>query len=404
MRQKNEGSKFMLFLMIWAICILIALMFVVGVLSAFIEIDVNAVFSALSSPWGTMAYQLAVFMLPLALWFAIKREPIKPNFPFAKLGRKNIILIVALSFFLQPIMMLISGISGLFFNNDVAELMYVFQRHPFWLQLIAIAVTPAICEELIFRGYIQSQYRDSTIRKSALINGLFFAMMHLNLQQFAYTFVLGVVFAYMVHYTRSLWAAILPHFIVNGTQVTLGRLVFATAPAYADPQAEELLDALPFSPEVQGVIMLGVIAAVFSPVVIILFMEFVKHNKWRMAIDKAKAAPSQPQVQEYGHQAQANINPMPDWATPRQDTPAAPEWVSPHQGAQAAHEWASHHQDAQAASEWASPHQDAQAPTEWAPPAPPAHWPDSNPSRVDPYAIGVVVIFVVYMLLIFLGS
>jgi len=291
MRKGNEGSKFMLFLMAWAIFFVFVIMFVLGILAAFLDFDLGA---TLTTPWATMVYQLAIFVLPLFVWMAIRGERFKPNFPTTKLGGKNILILVVLSFLLQPMMMMISGISGLFFNNDVAELMYTFQRHPFWLQLLAIAVTPAICEELVFRGYIQSKYSNHTIKKAALINGLFFAMMHLNLQQFAYTFVLGVIFAYMVHYTRSIWAAILPHFIVNGTQVALGRLVFASPAAYIDPYAEELFAYLAVSPEVMGIIMFGVITLILSPVIIILFREFFKHNRMRLAGESTQAYDATP--------------------------------------------------------------------------------------------------------------
>jgi len=400
MRRGNDGSKFMLFLMIWAILFLIGFMFVAVVVSVVADFDIDTVVSAITSPWGTIAYQLAVFILPLAIWMGIRREPARLSFPAAKLDGKNIVILVALSFLLQPIMMLISGISGLFFNNDVAELMYAFQRHPFWLQLLAIAVTPAICEELVFRGYIQSKYRDQTIKKAALINGLFFAIMHLNLQQFAYTFVLGVIFAYMVHYTRSIWAGILPHFIVNGTQVTLGRIVFAVAPEYTGtPQySGELIDALygalPISPEVQGIIFLGVITLILSPVVFVLFREFIRHNKWQVEGDGGQLAGS-PQAGGYGYDHEANINPMPDWANPQQEG-AADDWVEPQQNAPATPEWPGQHQDTPATPGWPNPYNNPQA-------TPPPHSPYDQPSRVDPFAIVVVVIFVLFVVLTLFG-
>jgi len=355
MRRGNDGSKFMLFLLVWAIVLIVFLMVALGVLSAIFDFEIDAVFAMLSSPWGIIAYQLVAFMLPLAVWMAIKGEPIKPNFPSAELDSKNIIILIALSFLFQPFMMMISGISGLFFTNDVAELMYAFQPHPFWLQLIAIAVTPAICEELVFRGYIQSKYSGHTIKKAALINGLFFAIMHLNLQQFAYTFVLGVIFAYLVAYTRSIWAAIIPHFLINGTQVALGRLLFAVQPAYADPQAEEILAAIPISPEVQAIILFGVISLIISPVVIILFMELYKHNKLRFAGESSRLATGVPPVDEF--------NAMPEWARLHSETPLRNETPEPE--------------------------------------SEPSYTPPANSSLIDPFAIGVIVIFVVFIALMF---
>jgi len=281
MRKDNAGSKFMLVMLVWNIIFILSLIVSLEVLQEISGFDSGVL---LSSPWFQIFYQLTVFMLPLAIWTLIRREPLKPSLPAQKLGSKNIIIIVALGFLLQPMMMMISGISALFFNNDVAAIMYTFQQQPFLLTLITVAVTPAVCEELVFRGYIQSKYRECTIRKAALINGLFFAIMHLNLQQFAYTFVLGIIFAYMVHHTRSIWAAIIPHFIVNATQATMARLVLAAGtPQYPDLAAEELLAALPVSQEALAIIVMGIIALFLSPVIVILFMEFFKHNRERNA-------------------------------------------------------------------------------------------------------------------------
>lgn len=384
----NDGSKFMLFIMVWAIAFVFALMFVVGIIGEIVDLDlIDMVFDALSSPWGTIAYQIIIFILPLVIWMAIKKESWKPNFPAAKLGKKNIIILIALSFLLQPLMMLISAISAQFFTNDVAELMYSFQRHPFWLQMLSIAVTPAICEELVFRGYIQSKYREHTIRKAALINGFFFAMMHLNLQQFAYTFVLGVIFAYMVHYTRSIWAGIIPHFIVNGTQVSLGRLVFSMdapdMPAYA-----EIYVAPNISYEVQGIIVLGIMTLVLSPAIFLLFREFIMHNKWLVAIEKVREQSAQqqmqvqPQASEYENgniyqpDSSINVNAMPDWASPISDAAPAPEWEGT-----PANEWESTHS--------AIPQMQQNEPVE--------------PSKIDPYAIGVVIVFVLFAVLVLLS-
>jgi len=245
-------------------------------------IDINAM---LSSPWSIIVSQLLMFILPMFIWLFMQRDSFVANMPNWALGGKNIILLIALSFLIQPVMMTISGITSLFVTNDVSHMLYSFNEAPFWLTILAIAITPAICEELVFRGYIQSQYKDRAILKAALINGLFFAIIHLNIHQFVYAFVMGVLFAYLVHYTRSIWAGIITHFIINASQATLFRLLaLLPEPYYADAQAaEEMIAAMPISPEVLVIIVFGVIALCLSPVIIILLREFSKHNAWRIA-------------------------------------------------------------------------------------------------------------------------
>ena len=266
MRRNLTASKFMLFLIIWVLATQIVFFAVVESLQYSRSLDVDAL---VASPWTLMGYQLAIFIVPLLIWLVFKQTPLK--LPKWKLGGKNIVLLVALSFLLQPLMMLLSAISALFFHNYVSDTLQGFMRYPFWLTIVAIGVTPAICEELVFRGYIQGQHRDYPIRRAALLNGLFFAIIHLSMQQFAYAFVMGVIFTYLVHYTRSIWAGILPHFIVNATQATWGRLALMA----------EVAEDVPEPAMSEVIITLGVIVLVLMPVVVLLFRSFFRHNSWR---------------------------------------------------------------------------------------------------------------------------
>jgi len=284
MNKYLTGNKFMLFLLIWFI---LAQLLLPGTLMALeIVFDFNAT-AIFASPAFIIILQLVVLILPLMVWLQIKKDKLTPNMPNWKLGGTNIALIILLSFLLQPAMMTISGITSLFTPNIVSDMIYGFVETPLWLLLLGTAVTPAICEELVFRGYIQTQHQNRTVKQAAILNGLFFAIIHLSMSQFAYAFILGVVFFYMVHYTRSIWAGILPHFIINATQVSFGRWAFIAdmpeAVTEVDPYTEELLALLDsVSPELLAIVVMGGLTLLLTPVIIIIFREFIKHNRWRM--------------------------------------------------------------------------------------------------------------------------
>jgi len=267
----------MLFLMVWYLVILFLLQLtVIALLDAGVAIE-----GLISSPWFAIISQLAMLLLPMAVWILIRGERL--HLPVQKLGAKNIVLIIALGLLLQPPMMAIAAVSTLFTTNYVSELMHSFMQYPFLLILLATAVTPAVVEELVFRGYMQQVQTQNSgnFKKIALLNGLFFGIIHLNLNQFAYAFVMGVIFAYMVYYTRSIWAGIVPHFIINASQGLLGRWAFS-AQSYVDTaQSDELLAALPISPEALAIIFISVLSLFLMPVIIVLFYEFIKHNHWR---------------------------------------------------------------------------------------------------------------------------
>jgi len=261
--------------MIWAI---LAQFTVIGVLSALNNAEIIDSSTIFASPWFIIGVQLLIFILPLFVWLVMKEEKFSSNIPAHKLGAKNIILIVAISLLIQPAMMTLSGISSLFFTNYVSEMIYSSLEQPLWLILLASAVTPAICEELVFRGYLQTQQRDRRLKQAAILNGLFFAIIHLNLQQFLYAFVMGIIFVYMVHYTRSIWAGILSHFVVNAAQGLLGRWAFSNTNANAEVQAaERIIPAV--SPVVEATILVGGFALLLAPVLFLLFREFFRYNQ-----------------------------------------------------------------------------------------------------------------------------
>jgi sodium transport system permease protein len=107
-----------------------------------------------------------------------------------------------------------------------------------WL-LFAVALTPAICEEVVFRGVLLSSTRRLETWRSLVLNGVVFGAFHFSFAtsiRFLPTAWLGIVIAWAVLRTGSLWAGVLMHLLNNGTIVLL-----ASAPALSwlvtDPDA-----------------------------------------------------------------------------------------------------------------------------------------------------------------------
>jgi uncharacterized protein len=92
--------------------------------------------------------------------------------------------------------------------------------------LAVLAVTPAICEEILFRGYIQRQSeRAWGIVAGILFSGIIFGLYHLRLSQALPLSVLGIYLAYITWRTGSLWPAIIVHFANNAIAVIVADFV-----------------------------------------------------------------------------------------------------------------------------------------------------------------------------------
>lgn len=92
----------------------------------------------------------------------------------------------------------------------------------FFLSVFVMAILPAIGEELIFRGIIlnglRTRFNDIA---SIFISAILFALMHQNLQQLIYPFLLGSIMAWAVVRSGSLISSVIIHFTNNFLVVLL---------------------------------------------------------------------------------------------------------------------------------------------------------------------------------------
>jgi hypothetical protein len=87
---------------------------------------------------------------------------------------------------------------------------------------LTIALTPALFEEVLFRGYL---LRQAERRWGAMVGvvavGVFFGAYHLSITQLVPLSVLGVYLGFVVWATGSLWTGVLVHLLNNGLAVAV---------------------------------------------------------------------------------------------------------------------------------------------------------------------------------------
>lgn len=85
--------------------------------------------------------------------------------------------------------------------------------------LIFMCVLPAVCEELIYRGMLVRAFGDKGIIFAIIMSSLFFSIMHGSPVQLIHQFFLGGVCAIVYVMTRSLWSAVVVHFVNNSIAI-----------------------------------------------------------------------------------------------------------------------------------------------------------------------------------------
>jgi len=111
------------------------------------------------------------------------------------------------------------------FLEGMGDFLVADSRGRVWWLLLLIAVAPAICEETLFRGVLLSGIRHRlTPLRVVVLNGLVFGAFHIpsaTVYRFLPSAALGMLLAWVVLRTRSLWPGILMHFVNNASIVIL---------------------------------------------------------------------------------------------------------------------------------------------------------------------------------------
>jgi membrane protease YdiL (CAAX protease family) len=93
---------------------------------------------------------------------------------------------------------------------------------PVPLALLCVAVVPAVCEELLFRGFLLSGLSSSAGKWTAIVaSAVVFAVFHFFLFKFAVTVLLGVILAYLCWQSRSILPGMIAHLLHNGLGVLM---------------------------------------------------------------------------------------------------------------------------------------------------------------------------------------
>ena len=187
------------------------------------------------------ASQLSIFVVPpMALWFIMRKD--NPNYLCLSKAPSFMHILLVISLFIVFVPFLEYTIVW----NEAMSLGTYFGDLEQWMRnsqdvndqmttrflagtsvstlvvnLIIMALMPAIGEELLFRGVLMNWFSKvfSNIHINILITAIIFSAIHMQFYGFIPRMLLGMLLGYSVYWTRSLWAPIILHFINNGITV-----------------------------------------------------------------------------------------------------------------------------------------------------------------------------------------
>lgn len=111
--------------------------------------------------------------------------------------------------------------------GDVAKFANQLRELPLVFVLFVFAITPAVCEEFFFRGFVLGSLSRFSTVTAVVVSSLLFGLMHvltsnvLMVERFLPTALIGVLLAVIALRTGSIWPGMIFHAIHNGLQFTL---------------------------------------------------------------------------------------------------------------------------------------------------------------------------------------
>lgn len=181
------------------------------------------------APWvfgHAVVYQLISLIplygigLPLCYWILclLPRDGVTPE----KMDGKSVVkgfcaavsLTMAGSYISNLIISFLSLAKGGALTNPVQSMT---EGNVWWINLIFVAVLPAILEELVFRKLLCDRLLPLGEGYAIVLSAAAFGLVHGNFFQFAYAFLLGALFSLIYVKTGKLIYSIGYHFLINLT-------------------------------------------------------------------------------------------------------------------------------------------------------------------------------------------
>ncbi|MCY6484987.1 type II CAAX endopeptidase family protein [Clostridium aestuarii] len=233
----------------------------------------------LSLPYRIVLPQFILLLLPTIIYFIITKRSVVQTLRLKKIGMKTILIVVLIGLLGMPVAAFLSLITQFVFPNRISEVVAALNNIPFIIRVGIIAVTPAICEEITMRGVVLAGYDNVNIKTAAVMTGLFFGILHMDGNQFLYAFALGIIFAYLVRITDSIFSSMVCHLTINGTQLLLPELIkLASKGSNEEIKAAQKagLDSFTMIEKINVISIYLILAIICMGIIILLIQKLVK--------------------------------------------------------------------------------------------------------------------------------
>ncbi len=190
-------------------------------------------FSGMPLSWtgivqSTIVIQVGMILAPALIMSTILTRSTRKALRLNNPGGLNLISAILLAISLHPTYAAFASLVGAEYKlgeQTISLLMQfdsIIAGAPIWSVLLVLALVPAICEELVFRGFVFAGLeRNGGHIRAILLSSLFFGLSHGVLQQTITASTIGVLLGWIAYRTRGVGSTIAFHCVHNSISMLI---------------------------------------------------------------------------------------------------------------------------------------------------------------------------------------
>lgn len=176
----------------------------------------------------TLIYSELIILVPGIVYVIKNKLSFKDDLGFRKIKIGTVFMAILLSYLVTPVVSFVNVLSQLFVSNTMVQASDSLLEGSQIMVLFLAGIYGPLCEEIVFRGIFNNGYvKISSPMKAALVSGLLFGLMHMNLNQACYAFVLGLIFAIINRASGSIFTSAIIHMAINTSNMLMLMVVNA---------------------------------------------------------------------------------------------------------------------------------------------------------------------------------
>ncbi len=173
--------------------------------------------------------QIGMILLPcVVMAFLLTRNP-RRALRIHRVQSNHVIAAVLIGFALHPSYVVLGdAITSVYpIAPETLQMLSKFESNlfnkPLWECLLLLAILPAVCEELAYRGFIfGGLLRQQGLLRAIIVSALLFGFTHAVLQQSITASVMGLILGFIAWRTGGVICTIIVHGINNSLSLTMG--------------------------------------------------------------------------------------------------------------------------------------------------------------------------------------